>query len=332
MALFGQSAAQTAALPTGLLQLDHALGIGGLPLGRITEIWGPPSCGKTTLGLHFVAAAQALGCATAWIDADHAFPAPYSTKLGVNADDLLITQPKHGDQALRVVLHLLESMTLRLLVIDSAAGLMPPGECVTGLPGTSTEAHSELMTRFFGRIALQAFRSRTAVVVFNQLRGRSAQTIGAPEVPTGGMSIGLRASLRFSLQSAGLLQSGIEARGERVAFHCLRNRCAGNFPNFNAELLWGEGFARELDLFATARKLHLIEQNNQVHHFAGHPLGSRLEEIQHTLRTQPELEAQLRFKVESQIFATAAEKKLQQRKAPTTSSSSTHRTLGAAAG
>jgi recombination protein RecA len=283
-----------AAIPTGSLALDLATGIGGYPRGRVVEIYGPESSGKTTLALHAIAEAQAGGGAAAFIDAEHALDVAYARAVGVATEKLLISQPDTGEQALDITEMLVRSGAVDLVVIDSVAALTPKAE----LEGEMGDAHmglqARLMSQALRKLTAAAYRAGTTLMFLNQLRQKIGVTFGSPETTTGGNALKFYASMRFDVRRIGQVKIGDDPVGGRTRVKIAKNKCAPPFQEAEFEIRWGTGIDKITELVDLGVARGLIEKAGNHLTFAGSPLGNGRERSRETLAASLELQRTLR--------------------------------------
>jgi recombination protein RecA len=283
-----------AAIPTGSLALDLATGIGGYPRGRVVEIYGPESSGKTTLALHAIAEAQKGGGAAAFIDAEHALDVAYARAVGVATEKLLISQPDTGEQALDITEMLVRSGAIDLVVIDSVAALTPKAE----LEGEMGDAHmglqARLMSQALRKLTAAAYRGGTTLMFLNQLRQKIGVTFGSPETTTGGNALKFYASMRFDVRRIGQVKVGDEPVGGRTRVKIAKNKCAPPFTEAEFEIRWGSGVDRVAELLDLGMLRGLIDKAGNHLSFAGSPLGNGRERSRDTLAASAELQNTLR--------------------------------------
>src|SRR5574344_887233 len=293
---------QVEVVPTGCLSLDIALGIGGVPKGRIIEIYGPESSGKTTVSLHILAEAQKAGGTAAFIDAEHALDPIYAAKLGVNVDDLLLSQPDTGEQALEIADMLVRSNAVDIVVIDSVAALTPKaeieGEMGDQLPGLQARLMSQALRKLTGNIK----RSNTLVVFINQLRMKIGVMMPgqSPEVTTGGNALKFYASVRLDIRRIGSIKKGDEIIGNQTRIKVVKNKLAPPFKQVVTEILYGEGISREGELIEMGVNAKLVDKAGAWYSYDGERIGQGKENARQYLKENPaaaqKLEAALREK------------------------------------
>ena len=283
-----------ATIPTGSLALDLATGVGGYPRGRVVEIYGAESSGKTTLALHAIAEAQRAGGVAAFIDAEHALDVAYARAIGVAADKLLISQPDTGEQALDITEMLVRSGAVDLVVIDSVAALTPKAE----LEGEMGDAHmglqARLMSQALRKLTAAVYRVGTTLMFINQLRQKIGVTFGSPETTTGGNALKFYASMRFDVRRIGQVKVGDEPVGGRTRVKIAKNKCAPPFTEAEFEIRWGAGIDRVAELLDLGLLRGLVDKSGNHLSFAGSPLGNGRERSRDTLAASPELQNTLR--------------------------------------
>jgi recombination protein RecA len=276
-------------ISTGSLGLDIALGIGGLPRGRVIEIYGPESSGKTTLTLHVIAEAQKLGGVAAFIDAEHALDVQYARKLGVEVDELLISQPDTGEQALEIADMLVRSGGVDVIVIDSVAALTPKaeieGEMGDALPGLQARLMSQALRKLTASIA----RTNTMVIFINQIRMKIGVMFGNPETTTGGNALKFYASVRMDIRKTGTIKKGEEVLGSETRVKVVKNKVAPPFKEAAFDILYGEGISREGEIIDLGVAYKIIEKTGAWYAYEGQRLGQGKDNARELLRAQPAL-------------------------------------------
>jgi recombination protein RecA len=289
MKLSDAPAVDVEAIPTGALSLDLALGVGGLPRGRIIEIFGPESSGKTTLTLSVVAQAQKLGGIAAFVDAEHAMDPDYARKLGVNIDELLVSQPESGEQALQIVETLVRSSAIDVIVIDSVAALVPKaeidGEMGESLPGLQARLMSQALRKLTALVA----KSRTCVIFINQLREKIGVMFGSPETTTGGKALKFYSSVRLDIRRVETLKNGQDAVGNRVRVKTVKNKVAPPFREAVFDIIFGEGISREGTVLDMAVDLNVVEKAGSWFAFEGNRIGQGRDAVRQFLKDNPRL-------------------------------------------
>jgi recombination protein RecA len=307
-------------ISSGSLGLDIALGIGGVPRGRVIEIYGPESSGKTTLALHIIAEAQKLGGMGAFIDAEHALDIGYAKKLGVKTDDLLISQPDHGEQALEIAETLVRSGAIDVLVIDSVAALVPKAE----IEGEMGDAHmglqARLMSQALRKLTATIARSNTVVTFINQIRMKIGVMFGNPETTTGGNALKFYASVRMDIRRIGALKDGDNIVGGRTRVKVVKNKMAPPFKEAEFDILYGTGISRDGEIIDLGSDMGVVEKSGAWYSFGGERIGQGREAAKQFMKEHPATAAQIMAKVmektglkkaEAPAPAPAAEKKAQ---------------------
>jgi recombination protein RecA len=280
---------QIGSISTTSLSLDAAIGIGGVPRGRIIEIYGPESSGKTTLALHIVAEAQKAGGVAAYIDAEHAMDAEYAGKLGVNIDDLLISQPDSGEQALEIAEALVRSNGVDVIVVDSVAALVPraelDGEMGDSLPGLQARLMSQALRKLTAIVA----QSNTCFIFINQIREKIGVMFGSPETTTGGRALKFYSSLRLDIRRIGAIKDGDRVVGNRTKVKVVKNKVAPPFRDCEFDIMYGEGISREGDVIDLGVANRAVEKSGAWFSYKGERLGQGRENSKQTLKDNPEL-------------------------------------------
>lgn len=301
MKLGGQAKADVDAIPTGAIGLDVALGVGGLPRGRIIEIFGPEASGKTTLTLSVIKEIQKKNGVAAFIDAEHAFDSTYAKIIGVNLDDLLISQPDTGEQALEIAETLIRSNAVDLVVIDSVAALTPRAEIEGEMGDSHMGLQARLMSQALRKLTGAISKSRTCMIFINQLREKIGVMFGSPETTTGGRALKFYSSIRLDLRKIQTLKSGDEVIGNRVRARVVKNKVAPPFKEAEFEILHNEGIARVNNILDTAVNQGIIEKSGTWLSYKGEKLGQGREAAIKLLKEKPksldDLEKEIRKKI-----------------------------------
>ncbi|HAX82073.1 MAG TPA: recombinase RecA, partial [Actinobacteria bacterium] len=297
MRLGAENVQKIGAISTGALALDLALGIGGVPRGRIVEIFGPESSGKTTLALHIVAEAQRNGGIAAFIDAEHALDPGYAAALGVDVDELLISQPDTGEQALEITDMLIRSGALDVVVIDSVAALVPRAEIEGEMGDNHIGLQARLMSQALRKLAGSINRSQTTAVFINQLREKIGVMFGSPEVTPGGRALKFYSSVRIDIRRIQSIKEGQEAVGNRVVAKVVKNKVAPPFRKAEFDIMFGEGISREGSLLDVAAEHDVVRKSGAWYTFDGDQLGQGRENAKRFLRENPEVAMQLQARV-----------------------------------
>ncbi len=289
------------AISTNCLSLDAAIGVGGFPRGRIVEVYGPESSGKTTLALTVVASAQRTGGICAYIDAEHAMDPEYATKLGVNIDDMLISQPDSGEQALEIAETLIRSNSVDVIVIDSVAALVPraelDGEMGDSLPGLQ----ARLMSQALRKITAIVSSSNTCFIFINQLREKIGVFFGSPETTTGGKALKFYASLRLDIRRIGAIKDGDKVVGNRTRVKVVKNKCAPPFRESEFDIMYGEGISKEGDLLDLAVNHNIVEKSGAWFSYKGERLGQGRDNVKNMLKTAPDLLERIEADVKQEL-------------------------------
>jgi len=292
------------AIPTGSLALDLALGIGGIPRGRITEIFGPEASGKTTLAQHIIAEAQKRGGTVAYIDAEHALDTPYAANCGVNVDDLLISQPDTGEQALEITEALVRSSAVDVIIIDSVAALVPRAEIEGDMGDSHMGLQARLMSQALRKLAAAIGRSGTAVVFINQLREKVGIVFGNPEVTTGGRALKFYSSTRIELRRAEIIKQGNEAIGSHVRAKVVKNKVAPPFRTAEFDIMFDHGISKEGNLIDLGLELGLVSKAGAFFSYGDIRLGQGRESAKQHLIQNPELAQEIEERIRASANTT----------------------------
>lgn len=284
-------------IPTGSLALDLALGIGGLPRGRIVEIYGPESSGKTTLALHVVANAQKNGGVAAFIDAEHALDPVYARHLGVDTDSLIVSQPDNGEQALEIADMLIRSGALDVIVIDSVAALVPKAEIEGDMGDSHVGLQARLMSQALRKMTGALAQANTTAIFINQLREKIGVFFGNPETTTGGKALKFYSSVRLDIRRTQTLKNGDEAVGNRTKVKVVKNKMAPPFKIAEFDVLYGEGISKEGSIIDMALESDVIKKSGSWFTYEGDQLGQGRENVRKFLKDNPELSAEIEHKV-----------------------------------
>ena len=285
-------------IPTGSIGVDNVLGAGGFPRGRIVEIFGPESSGKTTLALHVIAEAQRSGGVAAFIDAEHALDPIYAGKLGVDTENLIVSQPDYGEQALEIAQALVASQAIDTLVIDSVAALTPKAEIDGEMGDSHMGLHARMMSQALRKLTAAISRANTCVIFINQLREKIGVMFGNPETTTGGRALKFYASVRVEVRRTTALKDGETVVGNRTKIKVVKNKLAAPFREVEVDILYGLGISREGDVLDLGAQHSVIEKSGSWYSFKGERIGQGRENARQTLIDKPDLraviEAQLR--------------------------------------
>ena len=309
MKLGEYKAMEVEAVPTGALSLDIALGIGGVPRGRIIEIYGPESSGKTTLALHIIAEAQKQNGEAAFIDAEHALDPVYAKHLGVDIDNLLVSQPDTGEQALEITEALIRSGALDVIVVDSVAALVPKAEIDGDMRDSHMGLQARLMSQALRKLAGAINKSKTVLIFINQLREKIGVMFGNPETTTGGRALKFYASVRMDIRKIENIKQDGEIIGSRVRVKVVKNKVAPPFREAEFDIIYGKGISKEGNILDTAVNLDIIEKSGSWFSYDGNRIGQGRENVKKFLRENPEIMAEVEKKVRDN-FEKAFEKSL----------------------
>ena len=280
-------------ISTGSIGLDIALGVGGVPRGRVVEIYGPEASGKTTLALHILAEAQRMGGMVAFVDAEHALDLSYAQKLGVQTDELLISQPDHGEQALEIAETLVRSGAIDVLVIDSVAALVPRAEIEGEMGDSHMGLQARLMSQALRKLTGTISRSRSVVVFINQIRMKIGVMFGNPETTTGGNALKFYASLRMEIRRTGALKDADSIIGGRTRVKVVKNKMAPPFREAEFDILYGTGISREGELVDIGADMGVLAKSGAWYSFEGDRIGQGRENVKQFLRDHPDIAGQL---------------------------------------
>ncbi|HEX6557938.1 MAG TPA: recombinase RecA [Longimicrobiales bacterium] len=289
--------AQIESIPTGAINLDAAIGIGGVPRGRVTEIYGPESSGKTTLSLHIIANAQKTGGVAAFIDAEHALDIEYARKLGVDVENLLVSQPDTGEQALEIAELLIRSNAVDVVVIDSVAALVPRAEIEGEMGDSHVGLQARLMSQALRKITGAVNRSRTAVIFINQIREKIGVMFGNPETTTGGRALKFYASVRLDIRRIGAIKEGQENTGNRTRVKVVKNKVAAPFKQAEFDVMYNEGISHNGLLIDIGVENDIVQKSGAWFSFGDVRLGQGRENAKSFLKDNPEVAAQVETKV-----------------------------------
>ena len=285
------------AIPTGSISLDVALGVGGVPRGRIIEIYGPESSGKTTVALHMIAEAQKRNGIAGFIDAEHALDPQYAKKIGVDIDNLYISQPDNGEQALEIAETMIRSGALDIVIVDSVAALVPKAEIEGDMDDQQVGLHARLMSKAMRKLTGVINRSNCAVVFINQLREKVGIMFGNPEVTTGGRALKFYSSVRMDVRRIESLKQGGEVIGNRVRIKVVKNKIAPPFREAEFDIMFGKGISREGDILDLAAKENIVEKSGAWYAYEGSKIGQGRENAKNFLAANPEICLEIENKV-----------------------------------
>ena len=308
MRLGQQSSVPAEVISTGAISIDHALGIGGVPRGRVIEVFGPESSGKTTLALQVIAEAQKTGGLAAFVDAEHALDAGYAKKLGVDLDNLLVSQPDNGEQALEIVEVLIRSNSVDVVVVDSVAALVPRAEIDGEMGEAQMGLQARLMSQALRKLTGAVSKSKTALIFINQLREKIGVMFGNPETTTGGRALKFYASVRIDIRRIGAIKDGEAVVGGRTRVKIVKNKMAAPFREAEFDMMYGEGISREGDLIDLAVEHKIIEKSGAWFAYGGERLGQGRENVKNFLKEHTDLRQTIEDRVRRELgFARTAE-------------------------
>ena len=290
---------------TGVLTLDIALGIGGLPKGRVVEIYGPESSGKTTLTLQAIAECQKAGGTCAFVDAEHALDPGYAEKLGVDVDDMLVSQPDTGDQALEIVDMLVRSSSVDLIVVDSVAALTPKAEIEGDMGDSHVGLHARLMSQALRKLTANIKRSNTLVIFINQIRMKIGVMFGSPETTTGGNALKFYSSVRLDIRRIGAIKKGDEVIGNDTRVKVVKNKMAPPFKQAEFEILYGEGSSREGELIELGVKHDMIDKAGAWYSYNGDRIGQGKDNVRNHMKEHPEMAQEIETALRDKLLKPA---------------------------
>ncbi|ACL21129.1 recombination protein RecA [Desulfitobacterium sp. LBE] len=304
----GEASAKMAVevIPTGCLAIDIALGVGGVPRGRVIEIYGPESSGKTTVALHIAAEAQKLGGVAAFIDAEHALDPVYAKALGVNIDNLLVSQPDTGEQALEICEALVRSGAIDVIIIDSVAALVPRAEIEGEMGDSHVGLHARLMSQALRKLTGAISKSNTCVIFINQIREKVGIMFGNPETTTGGRALKFYASVRLEVRRADTLKQGQDMIGNRTKVKVVKNKVAPPFKQAEFDIMYGEGISREGSMVDVGAELDIINKSGAWYSYKGERLGQGRENVKEFLKKNPEIAAEIEQGIRASIANVSA--------------------------
>ncbi len=288
-------------IPTGSISIDYALGVGGVPRGRVVEIYGPESSGKTTLALQVIAQAQKGGGMAAFVDAEHALDAAYAQKLGIDLQNLLVSQPDHGEQALEIVEVLIRSGGVDVVVVDSVAALVPKAEIEGEMGDAQMGLQARLMSQALRKLTGVVSKSRTTLIFINQLREKIGVMFGNPETTTGGRALKFYASVRIDIRRIASIKDGDQVIGGRTRVKVVKNKMAPPFREAEFDLMYGEGISREGDLLDLAVEKRIIEKSGAWFAYAGERLGQGRENAKQFLKGNPDIRQIIEDRVRKEL-------------------------------
>ena len=290
-------------MPSGSVTIDHSLGIGGYPKGRIIEIFGPESSGKTTLAIHAIAEAQKAGGIAAFIDAEHAFDSTYAQKLGVDIDDLLISQPDNGEQALEIADHLIRSSAIDIVVIDSVAALTPKAEIEGEMGESKMGLQARLMSQALRKLTANISKTGTVCIFINQLRDKIGVVYGNPETTTGGNALKFYASVRVDIRKASVIKDGEEQMGARARVKIVKNKLAPPFRKAEFDIMYGEGISKIGEIIDLGVDQGIIKKSGSWFSYGDRKIGQGRDAVKEAFKADPEFAAEVEAKVREALAA-----------------------------
>ena len=290
-------------IPSGSITIDQALGIGGYPKGRVIEIFGPESSGKTTLAIHAIAEAQKAGGIAAFIDAEHAFDSAYAQKLGVDIDELLISQPDNGEQALEIADHLIRSSAIDIVVIDSVAALTPKAEIEGELGESKMGLQARLMSQALRKLTASISKTRTVCIFINQLRDKIGVVYGNPETTTGGNALKFYASVRIDIRKASVIKDGEEQLGARAKVKIVKNKLAPPFRRAEFDIMYGEGISKIGEIIDLGVDLGILKKSGSWFSYGERKIGQGRDSVKELLKSDEALRDEIEAKVRAGLAA-----------------------------
>lgn len=288
-------------IPTGSLGLDIALGIGGFPRGRVIEIYGPESSGKTTIALHAIAEAQKKGGIAAFVDAEHAFDKAYAENLGIDTENLLISQPDNGEQALEIADNLIRSGAIDIIVIDSVAALVPKAEIEGEMGDSSMGLQARLMSQALRKLTGSINKTGCVCIFINQLREKIGVMFGNPETTTGGNALKFYASIRLDIRRIGQIKDGVDVTGNRVRMKVVKNKVAPPFRQCEFDIVYGEGVSKEGEIVDLGSELNIVKKSGSWYSYGETKLGQGRDAVKQLLCDNPDLAEEIELKIKEHM-------------------------------
>jgi len=304
--LGSRSVQQVSVIPTGSISLDAALGVGGFPRGRVMEVFGPESSGKTTLALQVIAQAQAAGGTAAFIDAEHALDPTYARALGVDVDNLLVSQPDYGEQALEITNSLIASNVIDVVVVDSVAALVPKAELEGEMGDSFMGLHARLMSQAMRKLTAAVSRANACLIFINQVREKIGVVFGNPETTTGGRALKFYSSVRIEVRRIGAIKDGDQVTGNRTKIKVVKNKVAAPFREVEVDILYGQGISREGDLLDLAATHEVVEKSGSWFSYGGERLGQGRDNARLFLKEHTDIRDRLDTAVRQKLGLTEA--------------------------
>lgn len=301
MRLGDEAVKDVPSISTGSIMVDYALGVGGIPRGRVTEIYGPEASGKTTLALHVIAEAQKTGGYAAFIDAEHAFDPRYAKNLGINTDELLVSQPDSGEQALEIMETLIRSAALDVIVIDSVAALVPRAELEGEMGDSHVGLQARLMSQALRKITGIVSKTKTACIFINQIREKIGVMFGNPETTSGGRALKFYSSVRLDIRRIGSLKKGDDVVGNRTKVKVVKNKVAPPFKVVEFNIMYGKGISRLAEILDLAVEFDIIQKRGSWYRYDGEPIGQGTDNAIEFLESDPELTEKIEAKIREEM-------------------------------
>jgi len=301
MKLGDEATQDVPSISTGSIMVDYALGVGGVPRGRVTEIYGPEASGKTTLALHVIAEAQKTGGYAAFVDAEHAFDPRYAKNLGINTDELLVSQPDSGEQALEITETLIRSAALDVIVVDSVAALVPRAELEGEMGDSHMGLQARLMSQAMRKITGIINKTRTSMIFINQIREKIGVMFGNPETTSGGRALKFYSSVRIDIRRIGSLKQGDEVVGNRTKVKIVKNKVAPPFKQVEFNIMYGKGISRMAEILDMAVEFDIIEKRGSWYRYGGEPIGQGTDNAIEFLKSDPEATEEIEKQIREQM-------------------------------
>lgn len=306
MRLGGHNALPVSVIPTGVISIDDALGVGGFPRGRVVEVFGPESSGKTTMTLQVIAQAQAAGDAAAFVDAEHALDPKYARKLGVDVDNLIISQPDYGEQALEITETLIRSGQFGAVVVDSVAALVPKAELDGEMGDAQMGLQARLMSQAMRKLTGTVSKTNTCLIFINQIRDKIGVMFGNPETTTGGRALKFYASVRMDIRRIAQIKEGDEVVGAMTKIKIVKNKCAAPFREAEVELIYGQGLSQLADVIKRGSELGILEKSGSWYSYKGERIGQGRAQAMELLAGNPEMAMQIFNEVRNKVMPAEA--------------------------
>lgn len=311
MKLGDEATQDVPSISTGSIMVDYALGVGGVPRGRVTEIYGPEASGKTTLAMHVIAEAQKEGGYAAFVDAEHAFDPRYAKNLGINTDELLVSQPDSGEQALEITETLIRSAALDVIVVDSVAALVPRAELEGEMGDSHMGLQARLMSQAMRKITAIINKTRTSVIFINQIREKIGVMFGNPETTSGGRALKFYSSVRIDIRRIGSVKNSGDVVGNRTKVKIVKNKVAPPFKQVEFNIMYGKGISRMAEILDMAVEFDIIEKRGSWYRYGGEPIGQGSDNAIEFLESDPELTEKIEKQIRAEMNPEKAEEEAQ---------------------